>query len=72
MLLCFFYNLIYFFIYFSRLKESHPTTLVTPVSKTIREQKVTVQKGADGGFGSDGYRWRKYGQKFVKGNPNPR
>ncbi|XP_078443167.1 WRKY DNA-binding protein 32 [Wolffia australiana] len=43
-----------------------------PSPKIVKEQRVIVQKMSDGGIVTDGYRWRKYGQKFVKGNPNPR
>ncbi|XXG58848.1 hypothetical protein AAC387_Pa04g1046 [Persea americana] len=43
-----------------------------PLLKTVKEPKVVVQTGGDPGNFGDGYRWRKYGQKIVKGNPNPR
>ncbi|KAB2613485.1 WRKY transcription factor 1-like [Pyrus ussuriensis x Pyrus communis] len=33
---------------------------------------VVVQTLSEVDIVSDGYRWRKYGQKLVKGNPNPR
>ncbi|XP_073291606.1 probable WRKY transcription factor 26 [Primulina huaijiensis] len=41
-------------------------------SKTVREPRVVVQTKSDIDILIDGYRWRKYGQKVVKGNPNPR
>ncbi|XP_075519705.1 LOW QUALITY PROTEIN: putative WRKY transcription factor 26 [Primulina tabacum] len=41
-------------------------------SKTEREPRVVVQTKSDIDILNDGYRWRKYGQKVVKGNPNPR
>ncbi|RRT75930.1 hypothetical protein B296_00030753 [Ensete ventricosum] len=41
-----------------------------PVPKQVKEQ--VVQTEIDAKQLSDGYRWRKYGQKLVKGNPNPR
>ncbi|RWW15162.1 hypothetical protein BHE74_00037711 [Ensete ventricosum] len=37
-----------------------------------REPRVVVQTQSDVDILDDGYRWRKYGQKVVKGNPNPR
>ncbi|MQM01788.1 hypothetical protein Taro_034544 [Colocasia esculenta] len=40
--------------------------------ETVREPKVVVQTTSDIDILDDGYRWRKYGQKVVKGNPNPR
>ncbi|RZR72431.1 hypothetical protein BHM03_00013389 [Ensete ventricosum] len=36
------------------------------------EPRVVVQTVSEVDILDDGYRWRKYGQKVVKGNPNPR
>ncbi|KAL0659813.1 hypothetical protein Bca4012_080398 [Brassica carinata] len=41
-------------------------------SRGTREPKVVVKTTSDIDILEDGYRWRKYGQKVVKGNPNPR
>ncbi|GAB4827322.1 hypothetical protein Ancab_034209 [Ancistrocladus abbreviatus] len=40
--------------------------------KTVTEPKIIVQTRSEVDLLDDGYRWRKYGQKVVKGNPNPR
>ncbi|MQL83938.1 hypothetical protein Taro_016431, partial [Colocasia esculenta] len=41
-------------------------------SRAVREPRVVVQTESEVDILDDGYRWRKYGQKVVKGNPNPR
>ncbi|KAF8402248.1 hypothetical protein HHK36_013200 [Tetracentron sinense] len=41
-------------------------------SRAVREPRVVVQTDSEVDILDDGYRWRKYGQKVVKGNPNPR
>ncbi|KAK7299964.1 hypothetical protein RJT34_10795 [Clitoria ternatea] len=45
---------------------------ITPIVKPIREPRVVVQTLSEVDILDDGYRWRKYGQKVVRGNPNPR
>ncbi|XP_049374462.1 probable WRKY transcription factor 20 isoform X1 [Solanum verrucosum] len=45
---------------------------ITPVIKPIREPRVVVQTVSEVDILDDGYKWRKYGQKVVRGNPNPR
>ncbi|PWA68400.1 DNA-binding WRKY [Artemisia annua] len=45
---------------------------VTPVIKPIREPRLVVQTMSEVDIMDDGYRWRKYGQKVVRCNPNPR
>ncbi|RDX73624.1 putative WRKY transcription factor 3, partial [Mucuna pruriens] len=40
--------------------------------KTVTEPKIIVQTRSEVDILDDGYRWRKYGQKVVKGNPHPR
>ncbi|KAK3144500.1 hypothetical protein QOZ80_4AG0313960 [Eleusine coracana subsp. coracana] len=42
------------------------------VSRAVREPRVVIQTTSEVDILDDGYRWRKYGQKVVKGNPNPR
>ncbi|KAI9190914.1 hypothetical protein LWI28_000735 [Acer negundo] len=44
----------------------------SPVLKPGKKPKFVVHAAGDVGISGDGYRWRKYGQKMVKGNPNPR
>lgn len=41
-------------------------------SRAVREPRVVIQIESEIDILDDGYRWRKYGQKVVKGNPNPR
>ncbi|XP_019461253.1 PREDICTED: probable WRKY transcription factor 33 isoform X2 [Lupinus angustifolius] len=41
-------------------------------NRTVREPRVVVQTTSEIDILDDGYRWRKYGQKVVKGNPNAR
>ncbi|KAL6002897.1 WRKY transcription factor [Asimina triloba] len=53
-------------------KEGENEGLSASGSRTVREPRVVVQTTSDIDILDDGYRWRKYGQKVVKGNPNPR
>ncbi|KAF8096837.1 hypothetical protein N665_0299s0001 [Sinapis alba] len=39
---------------------------------SVTEPKIIVQTRSEVDLLDDGYRWRKYGQKVVKGNPHPR
>ncbi|XP_071694327.1 WRKY transcription factor SUSIBA2-like [Rutidosis leptorrhynchoides] len=45
---------------------------LSPVAKPIREPRLVVQTISDIDVLDDGYHWRKYGQKIVRCNPNPR
>lgn len=38
----------------------------------MKEPRIVVQTMSEIDILDDGYRWRKYGQKVVKGNHNPR
>nr|QGQ64061.1 WRKY transcription factor 38 [Santalum album] len=40
--------------------------------RTVTEPRIIVQTTSEVDLLDDGYRWRKYGQKIVKGNPYPR
>ena len=61
----------FLFFFFSRKMELGNVD-ITPVVKPIREPRVVVQTLSEVDILDDGYRWRKYGQKVVRGNPNPR
>ncbi|KAK9049414.1 hypothetical protein SSX86_025980 [Deinandra increscens subsp. villosa] len=52
--------------------ETDSEAISGPGSRTVREPRIVVQTTSDIDILDDGYRWRKYGQKVVKGNPNPR
>ncbi|OIW14296.1 hypothetical protein TanjilG_21436 [Lupinus angustifolius] len=52
--------------------EGENASISAPGSRTVREPRVVVHTTSDIDILDDGYRWRKYGQKVVKGNTNPR
>ncbi|KAK4265381.1 hypothetical protein QN277_026440 [Acacia crassicarpa] len=54
-----------------RVKKGDYGCLDSP-AKPGKKQKFVVHAAGDVGISGDGYRWRKYGQKMVKGNPHPR
>lgn len=53
-------------------KQDTNVTDSMQIGKVNREPHVVVQTVSEVDILDDGYRWRKYGQKVVKGNPNPR
>ncbi|KAJ0261619.1 WRKY domain-containing protein [Hirschfeldia incana] len=55
-----------------RRKVDGAMEITALVKQPIREPRVVVQTLSEVDILDDGYRWRKYGQKVVRGNPNPR
>ncbi|KAK4342670.1 hypothetical protein RND71_038486 [Anisodus tanguticus] len=55
-----------------RWKGDNENEVISSASRTVREPRIVVQTTSGIDIIDDGYRWRKYGQKVVKGNPNPR
>lgn len=53
-------------------KKDSSNVDVTGVDMSTCESRVVVRTSSEVDFVNDGYRWRKYGQKMVKGNANPR
>ena len=53
-------------------KGEHQSNEVGTSGEGAQDSRVVVQNAADPEVSGDGFRWRKYGQKVVKGNPYPR
>uniref|UniRef100_A0A2P2IHQ0 WRKY domain-containing protein n=1 Tax=Rhizophora mucronata TaxID=61149 RepID=A0A2P2IHQ0_RHIMU len=52
--------------------QNENQSILTARSRAAGEPKIVLQTTSDIDILDDGYRWKKYGQKAVKGNPNPR
>lgn len=53
----------------------HRKTAIETVASshvTVAESKIVLQTRSEVDFLDDGYKWRKYGQKVVKGTQHPR
>lgn len=60
-----------------RNTEAGPVSVSVPMDSTsahkvASEPKIVVQTRSEVDLLDDGFKWRKYGQKVVKGNTNPR
>lgn len=67
-----FENDIVCFVLCNRKREGEDEGMSIEVSRGVKEPRVVVQTISDIDVLVDGFRWRKYGQKVVKGNTNPR
>ncbi|KAF3587157.1 hypothetical protein F2Q69_00026623, partial [Brassica cretica] len=57
----------------TEVRVSEPAAAAAAAShRTVTEPRIIVQTTSEVDLLDDGYRWRKYGQKVVKGNPYPR
>nr|QIN97374.1 WRKY37 transcription factor [Isatis tinctoria] len=57
----------------SSMDDDDPSRDVSHVKKrAMKNSRFAFRTKSDEDILDDGYRWRKYGQKVVKGNPNPR
>lgn len=53
--------------------EVRPLAAASSAShRTVTEPKIVVHTRSEVDLLDDGYRWLKYGQNAVKGNPHPR
>ncbi|XVF21112.1 hypothetical protein REPUB_Repub12eG0062500 [Reevesia pubescens] len=55
-----------------RRKKENCHADASSVKKPTSESHMVIKTLSEVDIVNDGYRWRKYGQKLVKGNPNPR
>ncbi|KAL0338384.1 UNVERIFIED_CONTAM: WRKY transcription factor 44 [Sesamum angustifolium] len=55
-----------------RTKRGNQLIKANKVGEPSSEPQIVVQNNTDSDVVGDGFRWRKYGQKVVKGNPYPR
>ncbi|KAK7245197.1 hypothetical protein RIF29_40032 [Crotalaria pallida] len=55
-----------------RRKNENQSNEASLSEEGLGELSVMVQSSTDSEILGDGFRWRKYGQKVVKGNPYPR
>ncbi|PKI35536.1 hypothetical protein CRG98_043990 [Punica granatum] len=55
-----------------RKKKENRGVEAAAVDKATGDTRLIIQTTSEVDIVNDGYRWRKYGQKLVKGNPNPR
>ncbi|XP_047162806.1 WRKY transcription factor 44 isoform X1 [Vigna umbellata] len=56
----------------SNMKNENLSNEVALSEEGLVEPRIVMQSFTDSEILGDGFRWRKYGQKVVKGNPYPR
>ncbi|KAL0796470.1 hypothetical protein Bca101_067847 [Brassica carinata] len=53
-------------------RRKYEVSNMMTATRITKDPRVVLRMETEEDHPYDGYRWRKYGQKIVKGNPNPR